>query len=91
MPSTDLNAVVRAQPSAVITPTRNCFDDARGSIVTTRVSEVTGNSFGITNLQTTELEDINTIGCFAKILPSDQFTKSAAFSESQLSLDSRAL
>jgi hypothetical protein len=77
-----------AYESAIISLENSFFDDTRSSIVTNGVTDATGNSFEVLNLRTTNLEHINTIVCFAKIIPSDQFTQSIPFSTSAMFLRS---
>jgi hypothetical protein len=82
IPANDHYQVLWAEPSTVIALKDNLFEDVRSSIISQRVSDGSGNSYGVVDLHTAELEHINTIVCFADIIPSDSFTPSTPFSNS---------
>jgi hypothetical protein len=84
LPSGDHYRVVWAELSAVIALQNNFFDDAESSFEIDQVHRVTGNAFGVVSLQTTGLEHINTVVCFANIIPSDSFSPSSPFSNSPI-------
>jgi hypothetical protein len=82
IPGGDYYRFLWADANSVIALANKCFEEGQNSILSDRVEAKSGNSFGVADLRTRALEHINTIVCFAIIIPSDTFTPSVPFSNS---------